>query len=391
MIAKLLLTGFFTTLGYSQVIAQSLVVEEGQILSVTNEATLTIPQSIVNNGFLINQGIIQLAENWVSQSSYSGNGCVELVGSGEQVIQHDGQNFGTLKIENEGRKVLESSIIITDTLTLNNGVLVSSQSRLLQLGAESVIENASNLSYVQGPIQFEGTGYRYLPTGTQNTFLPLEFLDVQGVNPVLFVEVIDEQAFPVRGERLEEKESNKYWNLEIVSGTYEGSIVGLPVSIDDDFDDLLGVVVAQSDEINGDFSNLGQNDRRGGPDNGYVSSEMVATGPIITLGLTTDYAIDNSVEIPSAFAPDAANPTDREIKVYAANLLTGGFSFTIFNRWGQIVYQTRELTEATTIGWDGVDQNSNEPAPAGVYSYVLRGRYETNQVVEKTGSITLFR
>ncbi|MEM9673665.1 MAG: gliding motility-associated C-terminal domain-containing protein [Bacteroidota bacterium] len=340
---------------------------------------------------MINQGSIRLEGDWVNQSSYSGSGSVALVGNGEQLIQHSEQSFGTLKVENAGLKVLENGILINDTLTLSEGVIVSTRTHLLQLGAEAIVENASNLSYVQGPVQFEGTGYQNLPLGTANVFSPLELLDVQGVDPVILAEVIDNASFLVSGERLEEKPSSKYWKLELISGNFDGSIAGLPVNFDDGFDDMLGIVVAQSEDLNGEFANLGQNERRGGTDNGYVSSEVIATGPVLALGLTADYSVENSVEIPSAFAPDASNPIDRQIRVYAANLLTEGFSFTVFNRWGQIVYQTTVLNDARTVGWDGVDVNTNQAAPAGVYSYVLQGRYETNGVVEKTGSITLFR
>ena len=354
--------------GYTLTSAQNLLVNDGQILSLPTEATLFLPESLINDGFLINQGSIQLEGDWVNQSSYSGDGSVALVGNGEQLIQHSGQSFGTLKVENSGLKVLENSILINDTLTLSEGVIVSTRTHLLQLGVEAIVENASNLAYVQGPVQFEGTGYQNLPVGTTNAFLPLELLDVQGVDPVILAEVIDNASFLVSGEQLEDKPSSKYWKLELISGNFDGSIAGLPVNFDDGFDDMLGIVVAQSEDLNSEFVNLGQNERRGGTDNGYISSEINVTGPVVALGLTTDYSVENSVEIPSAFAPDASNPIDR-----------------------QIVYQTTVLNDARTVGWDGVDMNSNQAAPAGVYSYVLRGRYDTNGVVEKTGSITLFR
>ncbi len=391
MLAKTIFTSTLTIFWFSLTIAQSLIVEEGQILSITSEATLTLSQSMENDGFVINQGIIHLGQNWINRSSYSGNGSVELIGLGQQLIQHDGQTFGTLRLENDGDKVLESSISVRDTLILNSGILVASQSNILQLEETALVNNASETSYVRGPIQFAGTGYRYLPLGTENAFLPLELQDVRGVTPVLLAEVVDSESLQVRGDRLEEKGGGKYWTFNVVSGTYEGSIVTLPVTEEDNFDDLVGVVVVQADDLTSDFTSLGQEDRSGSAVDGLVTSELAATGPIVSLGLTTEYSLENSVEIPSAFAPDAANPTDREIKVYAANLLADGFSFTVFNRWGQIVYQTRVLNDALTVGWNGVDQNSNEPAPSGVYSYILRGRFETNQAVEKTGSITLFR
>ena len=391
MIAKIIYTSLFTVVGYSLTLAQSFFVENGQVLSISAGASLTIPELFLNQGFVINQGIIRLEENWINQSSYSGDGCIELVGADDQNVQHAGQSFGTLKIENEGLKILESSITVDDTLTLNNGILASTTSNILRLAADAVVENASELSYVQGPIQYEGSGYKYLPLGTENGFFPIELSDVKGVNPILLVEAIDTESFQVNGERLEEKEVGIHWTIDVVNGAYDGSIIKLPVSREDGFDDLSGVVVAQSDDLAGEFDNLGQSNLDGNADDGKVTSSLVATGPFLTLGLTTEYSLENSVEIASAFAPDATNSVNREIKVYAKNLVADNFSFVVFNRWGQIVYQTTVLNEATTVGWNGIDQESKEPAPAGVYSYLLRGRFESNRAVEKTGSITLFR
>ena len=97
-----------------------------------------------------------------------------------------------------------------------------------------------------------------------------------------------------------------------------------------------------------------------------------------------------SAAIASAFSPNANNPIDRSVKVYANNLLPQNFSFTIFNRWGQIVYQTNDLQQAQNTGWNGLAENSNQLVPSGSYPYVLRGVYDTGRAVEKTGSITLF-
>lgn len=390
MLIKELLFSYLLLTSHLALIAQSLYVSENQIVSTTPTATLTIKGTVLNRGFLVNQGTVALEQDWLNEGSYSGNGTVNLVGDNDQLIQHNAQSVGTLKLDGAGNKILESDISVVDTLSFHEGFLLSSSESILQLSSGSTTVNASEFSYIRGPIQFAGTGYRYLPLGTETTFLPLIAEDIQGVDPVLQVEV-SAASILVEGERLEAKNIGYYWTLFPVEGSYEGSVVSATIVEEADFNDIIGIVVAQAETPTVNFSNLGQSDRQGDERNGQITSELPVTQPIISLGLTTEYSVENAVQIPSAFAPNSADPADRVLKVYAANLLPENFSFTIFNRWGQVVYRSDVLSQANTIGWNGIDQESGEPVPAGVYPYLLKGQFETNEPIEKTGSITLFR
>nr|WKN36510.1 gliding motility-associated C-terminal domain-containing protein [Tunicatimonas sp. TK19036] len=346
---------------------------------------------MTNQGILTNQGTISVPGDWSNTRSYAGDGKVVLVGADDQLIQHQNQTFGTLVVEGGGRKILESPVNIADTLYLTLGLLEASSANVIQLLPEATVDGGNAESYVLGPIQCSGTGYRYIPIGTEEEFAPLVLEDVQGVNPRLQVSVISPNPDSEEGERLERISQYRYWNLELIDGSFDGSLATLPVSSEDGFSDLVGAVVAQADKVGGPYTNLGQSTRQGTPQDGWVTSRLPVNQSILALGLTTEYAVENSVVVPSAFAPQAQNVEDRQLKVYAVNLVPDQFSFIIFNRWGQVVYQTDVLSEALAEGWNGIGSQTNDPVPAGVYHYVLRGRFETNQTVEKTGSITLFR
>ncbi|MEM6843435.1 MAG: gliding motility-associated C-terminal domain-containing protein [Bacteroidota bacterium] len=377
--------------GTHSLAAQAVYISENQLVSLSDGAILSTYGSITNDGALLNQGEIYVSGDWNNQQSYGGSGWLYLVGSEDQVLSHNNQRLGSLGIDGGGGKVLDGNITITDTLSLVDGLIVAANPNIPTLEETAEVVNASARSYIQGAVRFRGTGYHFIPTGTASAFLPVTLEEVTGVNPEVEIEAFSEQQLEVTGENLEAKTVSNYWNIEVVDGSYGGTVVTLPVTATDDFDDIVGTVIAEADDLSTPFDNLGQGDRQGDRDSGVITSELASKKTILALGLTSDYAIENSVEVPSAFSPLATNPDDRTVRVYAANLRVESFSFTVFNRWGQVIYQTTELQSAQNSGWDGLDTNTNQPLPSGVYPYVLRGIYDTGQAVEKTGSITLFR
>lgn len=371
--------------------AQSVYVSENQLMSLSGGAVLFTSGSVANQGTLLNQGEIYLGADWNNRQSYGGGGWLYLVGEEDQRISHNNQVLGSLGVDGGGSKILDGSLSVLDTLGLTDGRLVTSSQNTLLLEEGIQVMGASDNSYIQGAARFRGTGYHYLPIGSASAFLPIILEEVAGVNPVVEVEAFSGRQLEVSGENLETKMISNYWSINVVDGSYDGTVVTLPVTMADDFDEIVGVVIAEANDLDESFDNLGKSNLQGNEDDGLITSELVAEKSILALGLTSDFVIENSVEIPSAFSPVATNPDDRTVKVYAANLRAESFSFTVFNRWGQVVYQTTELQSAQNTGWDGLDTNTNQPLPSGVYPYVLRGIYDTGQAVEKTGSITLFR
>jgi gliding motility-associated-like protein len=60
-------------------------------------------------------------------------------------------------------------------------------------------------------------------------------------------------------------------------------------------------------------------------------------------------------------------------------------SFKIFNRWGQLVYETTNINE----GWNG--QFNGKPQPMGVYVYAIDATTSTGKKFVKQGNVTLVR
>lgn len=87
--------------------------------------------------------------------------------------------------------------------------------------------------------------------------------------------------------------------------------------------------------------------------------------------------------VPSAFSPNLDGNNDFLM------ILGGNFSaveFTIFNNWGEVVYET---TEVDAVGWDGTYKN--EPQPLGVYVYVAKVVTFDGQEHVLSGDVSLIR
>lgn len=87
--------------------------------------------------------------------------------------------------------------------------------------------------------------------------------------------------------------------------------------------------------------------------------------------------------VPSAFSPNGDLQNDNLM------ILGGNFSdieFTVYNNWGEIVYQTSDI-EAS--GWDGTYKD--EPQPLGVYVYVARVTTFDGEEHVLSGDVSLIR
>ena len=371
----------------------TICVGQGQLVTIAPDTRVVVNGHLRSQGTIMNQGTLRVSGDWRNEQTYTDTPGSQVILSGAtQTIDHQGQQFHHLVVRGAGTKTLRSEARIADTLALTEGVLASSTRAVLTLETTAVVAGGSASAYVEQTMVYRGGGRRHFPLGLRGEYLPITLTNVTGDRLALEVSVVTPNPpATALDASLESVSPARYWRLEAREGTFAGSPATLTVNQGDGLADLVGAVVVQSDEPGGRFTSAGQSDRNGSAPSGTVTSEAVIDQPIVAVGTTGLFSVDNQVLVPSAFAPEAPNPVNRSVKIYAKTLLPDSFLFRIFDRWGNLVYHTTSLVAAQERGWEGVRASDRSPVPPGVYQYHVRGVFENGTPVDQSGTITLFR
>lgn len=89
--------------------------------------------------------------------------------------------------------------------------------------------------------------------------------------------------------------------------------------------------------------------------------------------------LESVLEVPNGFVPTKG--AFKVLKRGTANLK----SFKVFNRWGNLVFETADIDK----GWDGTYKGKEQPM--GVYVYVIDAETNRGTPFQKTGNVTLVR
>jgi len=91
--------------------------------------------------------------------------------------------------------------------------------------------------------------------------------------------------------------------------------------------------------------------------------------------------------IPNAFTPDGDEFNQTFQPVFTEGFDPYDYTLLIFNRWGEIVFESHD----TTIGWDGTYPGSNTPI-AGVFTWKVEFKMrETDERIIDLGHVTVLR
>lgn len=90
------------------------------------------------------------------------------------------------------------------------------------------------------------------------------------------------------------------------------------------------------------------------------------------------------VMLPTSFSPNGDGHND---SLGCLGEQRDFYSLTIFDRWRNRIFQT----SAIDVFWNGTLDNTDEPAPAGNYIYVLKKLNANAEVIIQTGQVLLVR
>jgi gliding motility-associated-like protein len=89
------------------------------------------------------------------------------------------------------------------------------------------------------------------------------------------------------------------------------------------------------------------------------------------------------IYVPTGFTPNGDGKNDR-FTPFPVGMKSYNY-FRIFNRWGQLVFQTRRLND----GWDGTI--GGQLQPEGIYVWMIEGLTKDDRVISKKGTIMLIK
>ncbi len=101
-----------------------------------------------------------------------------------------------------------------------------------------------------------------------------------------------------------------------------------------------------------------------------------------TAYLPVESLIDPLLDVPNAFTPGRFG---RNSVIRVEGFGIARMSWKIYNRWGQIVFETNDRK----LGWDGT--KNGQLLPMDVYTYTLDVQFSDGRTQRKTGDITLIR
>ncbi|MEO1516551.1 MAG: PKD domain-containing protein [Bacteroidota bacterium] len=112
-------------------------------------------------------------------------------------------------------------------------------------------------------------------------------------------------------------------------------------------------------------------------------------------GCTSTYSIDvmklescpeDLIGVPNIFTPNDDGRND-DFRLFLSGALRQGiYSFRVYSRWGELVFETNDPNE----GWNGTIRGNK--APIGVYQYMIEAPCEiTGKTILKVGDVTLLR
>lgn len=370
-------------------LADAQLIHNASNLYVDATVQLHVDGAVTNNGFIQNQGDMFVSGDWINTSVYQGLGRLTLKGRTTQRLDNNGNNLYSLRLDASGPVELRDDILIENRIEFTRGVLRVSSPYTLTLAHNVTVAGGSPASFVEGPLDSRGTGYKFLPIGKNGRYYPVELLDVSGIDPVVRVEAF--ATLPsFRLNDYGRLVSDVYWQQSTVSGTYSGSPVSVGYNLPDDVEDD-DLDIFQSPATSEFFSPLGNTNATITSPIDKITTANPVSEPLILIGSRVHVEPGAArFYFPNSISPDAPNPDNRALKVFGEQLVADDFLFIVYNRWGQVVYETRSLPEMSTQGWSG-QQRAGGTLSSGAYPYLLKGKLKTGEPLEQKGLISIVR
>jgi gliding motility-associated-like protein len=373
------------------------VLNNGLAVMNTNDSVI-INGNVVHqgNGSITNNGDFYVSGDWTNNNPSGNiftsgtNGWLHLNGGIQNIGGNTTSHFNNLELEGTGIKQLNSvNTEIEDTLALNNHEFASGDNTILVMATGTGVVTRTNgfvSSTNDGGLSrnTQSTNTYFFPVGSSTgngIFRPVDIIP-NSTSPNTFkVRMANVDAtlegfdLTLKGSDLADINPNFYHRINRINGnSYADVTIYYDSIVDGDF-----TAMAQWANTNS-WENLGAVSYT----NNYGFTGLTKLG--IYNFSTTPFALSSevnaSVFVPNVFSPNGDGSND-VLRVRGKGIEE--IQFTIFNRWGEKIFETFDLN----AGWDGTYKG--EPMNLSVFVYVLKGKYKNGKSIDEKGNFTLMR
>lgn len=345
-----------------------------------NGADVHVNGEVNNSGALYNNGVIAFTGDWNNTGAYNGDGTVEPLGHAPQKIAHNNQNIFRLSVKGWGTKYIKGRVFINGALHLMQGIVSVSPDDALELAHNAIVEGGSSESFVDGALTTGGNGYKFFPIGKNGTYAPIEFPEVSGTTGEYSMEVFENAPAIVMDGVI--VKNALYWRRQNIRGEFGSSAVALHYE-PSHFENTEAVVLVGGFTWDEPFKAIRYVSRA--DESNKVTTQVQVSTPIIMLGETYEQWAPSDFYLSTALSPNASRPENRKVMIFGDRLAAEDFHFQVFNRWGDLVFETNSLDEMKVNGWDGQGRRLS----TGTYPYRLTGLDKTGRPFERKGVITI--
>ncbi|MCV9387106.1 T9SS type B sorting domain-containing protein [Reichenbachiella ulvae] len=369
--AKIALSGALTysSLIFSfQGLGQGLVID-GAILSTTEGSSITVNGHLSNQGSFTNKGQLFLTGSMSNTGSFiNDQGDLILIGE-DQFLSSTEDDLSNLTLGPGTITNISSDMLLDGTINMNGGKIRIMEGVHVLLDSSMVLVGANERSYFIGNLYRMGRGEVFFPVGTDDEYLPVRLLEVDGINPVIGIEAFDQAPISEIGDDLVEISHERYWRMDRDERYSSGKIV-LPYADEPFIESQDMLVVAQAADLTSPYHSLGVSDIKGGDFTGYLTSEGIANGEYFTIGYIGEDSKLPPLKVINVLTPYKDGKHDflriENIELYEDNVIE------IFDRNGLKVFHLSNYDNQDRV-FEGIANVGNRrDLEDGNYFYTIR-------------------
>ncbi len=349
--------------------AQNFYNTPGTIVSISANGVMSVHDSLINNGTLINNGNLVVGGSWKNLGTYdAGIGQITFNNtdtSVPQIINHNNQSFSKLVISGGGLKRILADLTVEGSLTLTDGVITAENDSKIVFAPTAVISGGSNQSHINATVVQQGSGNKIFPLGNGTQYIPVTIESVSGAGTVVALTMTEPSTTLSlqKNASLTQISNKRYWTVDVESGSLNGATIVLPYMGDEGFQATGKTGVAFASSVTDVFQGLGRG-ASSSADRIY-SNGALGTG-VVTLGVLAEGIVVFNVLSPGG--------TVGENDYIHIDNMTDDDLFSVYNRWGDLVFEVKGYDNANTEKrFNGISNvGGRKDLPAGTYYYVIR-------------------